>query len=242
MSNNLPYSALGGVFEYLNDDCGYEQWSQYLIKKLAAEGSFESGLDVGCGNGWFTRAFAKAGYRVTGMDISPQMLTKAVELTKKEGLDVRFFRGDIRRLKLDFKPGFITAVNDCINYLSGDELYGAFCSVYKNLIKGGIFIFDISSAYKLKNVLANNTFAEDRENAAYMWFNTLHSDCVEMDITLFLKQSDGKFIRLDERHTQYIHEKNFVVSELERAGFSVRTEGHLGLDENQRINFICKKY
>lgn len=242
MSNNAPYSALGGVFEYLNDDCGYEQWSQYLIKKLEEAGSFKSGLDIGCGNGWFTRAFAKAGYAVIGMDISPQMLNKAVELAKKEGLGIRFFQGDIRRLKLDFKPDFITAVNDCINYLSGGELYGTFCSVYKSLKKGGAFIFDISSVYKLKNVLANNTFAEDRENAAYMWFNTLYCDRVEMDITLFLKQVDGRFVRLDERHTQYIHEKDFIISELERAGFAVQTEGHLGLDENQRINFICKKY
>lgn len=32
------YSALGGVFEYFNDDCGYDKWSQYLIERINSLG------------------------------------------------------------------------------------------------------------------------------------------------------------------------------------------------------------
>ena len=45
------YSALGRWFEYLNDDCGYEQWSQYLIDTLKNLGAGVQGVDIGCGKG-----------------------------------------------------------------------------------------------------------------------------------------------------------------------------------------------
>ena len=85
------YSALGGAFEYLNDDCGYEQWSQYLINKLQSFGAGRVGVDIGCGNGYFTRALCKAGYAVTGVDISPQMLNCAVELARKQGPELKLY-------------------------------------------------------------------------------------------------------------------------------------------------------
>ncbi len=236
------YAALGGIFEYLNDDCGYEQWSQYLIKKLRGLGNFKCGADVGCGNGYFTRAFYKAGYEMKGVDVSAEMLSKAVELAAKEGVRAEFLQGDIAKLKLNGKTDFITAVNDCINYVAPQKTDLAFKRVYDALKKGGAFIFDISSEYKLKHILGDNLFAEDRGDVAYMWFNKLFEDRVEMDITLFTKCSDGSYTRADERHTQYIYSENQIVEKLENAGFKVETEGHLGVDKTQRINFICKKF
>ena len=36
MEREAAYAGLADWFEYLNDDCGYENWSQYLIAKLGA--------------------------------------------------------------------------------------------------------------------------------------------------------------------------------------------------------------
>lgn len=238
-----PYSALGGAFEYLNDDCGYEQWSQYLIEKLVFLGvkTGASGADVGCGNGYFTRAFARAGYDVVGVDLSPEMLSRAVELSLKEGIRLEFLQGDIAKLKLNGKRDFITAINDCINYVPKDKLLPAFKRVNANLKSGGAFIFDISTEYKLKEVIGNNLFAEDRGDYTYVWFNELKGDRVDMDITLFTRRGDGLYDRLDEAQTQYIHSQTEVCRALEEAGFSVSFEPHPFGEENQRINFICRK-
>ena len=65
-----------------------------------------------------------------------------------------------------------------------------------------------------------------------------------MDVTLFVRRPDGAFDRLDEQHTQYIHETQDVVDKLENAGFRVlRIEGHLGEEVagSDRVNFICRK-
>lgn len=237
------YTALGSVFEYLNDDCGYEKWSQYLIEKLRSLGIANGarGLDVGCGNGYFTRAFYKAGFDVWGADISPQMLNTAVELARKEGAKIEFLQQDITKLKLESKCDFITAVNDCINYVPKDKLCAAFKKVYAGLKSGGVFIFDISTEHKLKEIIGNNVFCEDREDISYMWFNTLKEDSVEMEITLFSRGADGRYTRLDERQTQYIYGANEILTALKQAGFAVQSEGHLGNDDIKRINFICRK-
>lgn len=38
-------------------------------------------LDLGCGTGWTTRYLAQAGYTVTGVDIAPEAIAKAIECT-----------------------------------------------------------------------------------------------------------------------------------------------------------------
>ena len=235
------YSALGGAFEYFNDDCGYEQWSQYLINKLRALNAGNTGVDIGCGNGYFTRALYKAGFCVTGLDISPQMLSAATELAAKERVKADFLLQDILKLELNFKPDFATAVNDCINYIPPEKLKTAFSRVYKCLKKGGIFIFDISSEQKLRHIVGDNLFARDFDNATLLWFNTLYNDRVEMEITVFTRRADGSYTRADERQTQYIHTEENVTEVLRSVGFSVAAEGHLGGGKEERINFICTK-
>ena len=241
MKNLKSYSAIGGTFEYLNSDCDYQTWSQYLIKTLKELNVGRQGVDVGCGNGYFTRALYKAGYSVKGMDISPEMLSTACELARKEGVGVEFLTGDITKLRLCGKVDFITAVNDCVNYVPQNKLLATFKSVASNLKKGGIFFFDVSTEYKLKNTVGNNLFVKDLERATVIWFNTLIDDRVEMELTLFLLNENGVYIRSDERQTQYIHTEQNVYSALTEAGFAVETQGHLGGSKQERINFICKK-
>ena len=241
MKDLKSYSAIGGVFEYLNSDCDYLKWSQYLINTLKANGAGQEGVDVGCGNGYFTRAFFKAGYSVKGMDISPEMLSTATELARKEGVRAEFLAGDITKLRLCGKVDFITAINDCVNYVPQSKLLYTFKSVYSNLKKGGLFLFDISSENKLKNIVGNNLFAKDLDMATVIWFNSFKGDRVEMDLTLFSLNENGTYNRSDERQTQYVHAESDVISALTEAGFTVKTEGHLGGSKEQRINFICKK-
>src|SRR5262245_55813919 len=45
-------------------------------------------LDLGCGNGYFSRALARLGARVTGIDISPRMIAHAREQEAAEPLGI----------------------------------------------------------------------------------------------------------------------------------------------------------
>lgn len=243
MIKGKAYSALGGVFEYLNNDCGYLQWSQYLIKKLQDSGvAFGAcGVDTGCGNGYFTRALQRAGFDVCGVDISPQMLSSAVELSRREGLKTQYICGDITTFKTAAKVDFVTAVNDCVNYIPPENLLKTFKRAGANLKKGGAFIFDISSEKKLREKVGTNAFADDDENATCLWFTELDGDKVNFDITVFTRRGDGLYERADERQTQYIHGETQILKLLKEAGFSARSEGHLGESKEDRIVFSAVK-
>lgn len=236
------YSALGGWFEYLNRDCGYEEWSQYLIERLKSLNAGLKGVDIGCGNGYFTRALYKAGYDVCGVDISPQMLSVARQKAAREGVRSEFFLGDITKLKLNGKVDFAVAVNDCLNYVPPQKLKTAFTRVYSALNRGGAFLFDVSSEYKIRNIIGENVFCEDGEDISYIWFNRQTEDGVVMELTFFARGADGRYDRFEERHVQYAHGEDSIIAALKAAGFSrISTEGHLGGDKRERINFTAVK-
>lgn len=237
------YAYLAKWFEYLNDDCGYEQWSQYLIDKLAGY-PLSCGLDVGCGGGWFTRAFQKHGYAMTGMDISAEMLDFAQEAAFAQGVRSEYLLGDIAKTKLPMRFDFVTAINDCVNYIPKTKVDAAFKNVRGGLRKGGIFLFDISSVRKFKEKIANTVSADDRDDITYLSFNREEADGVTMDVTLFVKRADGAFERLDETHRQYSYTEEEIAEALARNGFELlEVEGYLGEDKTQsdRIVFLARK-
>ena len=240
---HLAYTGLAEWFEYLNDDCGYENWSQYLIGKLRAY-PLQNGLDVGCGGGWFTRAFSRAGYAMSGMDISPQMLDFAGRKSLQEGVRAEYILGDITAKKPPKRFDFVTAINDCFNYIPKEKLDKALKNVSGALKKGGVFLFDISSPHKFKEKIANTVSADDREDITYLAFNRLEEDRAIMEVTLFIRREDGAFDRKDETHVQYIYTEEEMLSALRRNGFFVcAVEGHLGEDKAQsdRLCFLCQK-
>lgn len=242
-NRQTAYTNLAKWFEQLNDDCGYQQWSQYFIMKLRAY-PFTVGLDIGCGAGWFTRAFARAGYQMTGLDCSPQMLDAAQETALKEGVRGEYILGDITSKKLPRRFDFATAINDCINYIPKDRLNAAFKNVHGALKKDGLFLFDVSSPRKFAEKIANTVCADDREDVTYLAFNRTQGDRVTMDVTLFTRRPDGAFERTDETHVQYIYEEEEIVAALENNGFRVLSvTGHLGEDKTQsdRLFFIAQR-
>lgn len=238
------YDYLADWFEILNDDCDYAKWSQYFIRGLAELEAGKKGLELGCGSGAFSRALAKAGYEMTGADISAPMLSKAAALARDEGLKIPFVQADAAKLKTPERYDFILSPNDCYNYVPQKNLPSAFRRAADCLKKGGIFWLDVSSEYKFREKIANNMFADDREQVTYLSFNRLKEDRVEMDVTLFVRGKDGKFTRYDETHTQYIHTERQILSALDGAGFELlREEGHLGEEKtrSERLNFLCRR-
>jgi 2-polyprenyl-3-methyl-5-hydroxy-6-metoxy-1,4-benzoquinol methylase len=59
-------------------------------------------LDAGCGSGQFALAFATRGARVTGIDLSPEMIRRASEHASARGLPVAWRIGDVTRLSDPF--------------------------------------------------------------------------------------------------------------------------------------------
>lgn len=262
---NAAYDALAEWFEYLNDDCGYEEWSQYLLSLLQNYGACRDVVDLGCGSGYFTRALARAGYCVTGVDISPAMLSAAAERSLKEGLNIPFLQGDASSLVLPHKVDCVVAVNDCFNYVPKEKLLTALRRVNRALKKDGLFFFDVSAPGKLRNLPPVSI--DDREDVTYISFNRVAGEAVTMEVSLFVRENapetaarrggrpqnavgtDGcdaadRYVRRDETHTQYIYDAEEILFSLSLAGFEpLFYSGHLGeeAEGSDRLEFLVRK-
>lgn len=205
-------------------------WAKELVKTLKKYCNKPFGIDVGSGTGYFTRAILNAGYNVIGVEPSLAMLNVAMQ----EG--GTYVKGDIRKLNGFSSLGFVTAVNDVINYLKPSDLEKAFLSVNACLENGGVFIFDYSSKSRLKNVIGENLFGEDTEDFTYMWFNTQKPNGVKMDLVFFIKNQDGTYDREEESFFEYFHELETVKELLIKTGFKL-----LEVIDGDRIQIVAQK-
>lgn len=74
----------------------------FLIKQLQLKGT-EKILDLACGFGRHSLEFARRGYDVTGIDITPVYIDYANEQAKKKNLNAKFICQDIRTITFDTK-------------------------------------------------------------------------------------------------------------------------------------------
>ncbi len=243
---NNQYTALSKFYEKIIYDESYKAWLNYLLSVVKANSQGVKGLDVACGTGIFTRLLKKAGFDVTGVDISVDMLSVAKQKCFEEKLNVKFLNCDMKALKSFEKVDFITVINDGINYLDSSELSKAFKSFYSALKKGGVLLFDVSSEYKLKNVLGNNAFGDDDDELSYLWLNSYNEEASSVDISLSIFERVGNsYLRHSEVQVQYAHRVESLIGKLNEVGFtivSVTDEMGEELKENSsRILFLLKK-
>lgn len=199
-------------------DCDYDKWSQYLYDLIKKHACGNSGVDAGCGSGKITLRLKKAGLNIFGFDKSCGMLNAAVKNCREAAQNIEFLQSDIITFKSNKALDFICCTNDIINYVSKEQINHCFANLYKNLKKGGALLFDISSSYRLENIIANATFSDDTEDVTYIWNNHKSNDNIFMDIIIFERQG-GKYLRFDENHIQYIYTEREIENALKAAGF-----------------------
>lgn len=220
-----PYSILGKYYDDLSYDCDYYKWSQYLynlIKKHFKNDITKiKGVDGACGTARITIYLKKAGLNIYGFDLSKDMLNSAIKNLANEGIDLQLVNANLINFKALKKLDFITISNDGVNYIENGKLTQCFKNIYNNLKKGGLLLFDISSEYKLKEILGNNTFTDYTDDITYIWKNSLDKDNskINMDLTFF-ERKGSKYLRFNENHIQYIYKTAYLKEILENTGFS----------------------
>lgn len=235
------YKYLSSCYDEFMRDVDYDAWA----KKIAGYiGNRKKGVDCGCGSGLITMRLKKMGYDVIGTDLSTEMLERARENFRRENLNITLVRMDSENLVVGNKVDFITAVCDVVNYMKKPEKF--FVRAYNALADDGVLLFDISSKYKLTEIIGNNVFTDSTDNVTYIWSNSLSEkqNKVEMFLTFFVKNKDGSFDKEEENQIQYIYEADDLVEKLRAAGFGkVEYFGFEGKNvaQEERICFAAYK-
>ena len=201
------YTSFAEVYDTFMDNVPYEEWAEYL-SELLQEYDIEDGLvlDLGCGTGSLTEILATKGYDMIGADGSAEMLEIAMEKKAQSGHDILYLLQDMREFELYGTVRAVVSVCDCVNYITDEkELEQVFRLVNNYLDPEGIFIFDFNTEYKYKEILGEQTIAEDREDCSFIWDNYYYEDesMNEYELTLFIKEQDSNLYRkYQEMHYQ----------------------------------------
>lgn len=104
-------------------------------------------LDMGCGTGVHAVAFAQSGAKVSGIDLSHEMLRqarrRADRLEPEVSSRLTFKQADIRDANIHKKFDAITSLFHVLGYMASDEdLSAALQTARRHLRPGGLFLFD----------------------------------------------------------------------------------------------------
>lgn len=217
------YSSFSQVYDLFMDNVPYEDWSRYVTGLLAEYGITDGlVLDLGCGTGKMTRLLADAGYDMIGVDYSEEMLEIARERQDEQNRDdILYLMQDMREFELYGTVRAVISICDSINYiLEEDDLRHVFELVNNYLDPKGVFIFDLNTVYKYRELLGENTISENREESSFIWDNYFYEDEMvnEYDLTLFIREKDNLYRKYEELHYQKAYELEQVKRLLEEAG------------------------
>ena len=199
------YTGFAEVYDVFQDNVPYEEWCSY-VTGLLKEYQVMDGLvlDLGCGTGSLTGLMARSGYDMIGIDNSGEMLQIAMNKRNASGLDILYLLQDMRGFELYGTVKAVISICDSMNYtMEYQELVEVFRLVNNYLDPKGVFIFDLNTEYKYRELLADNTFAEDREESSFIWNNFYDEEdkVNEYDLTLFVKEGE-LYRKFEETHYQ----------------------------------------
>ena len=238
------YTSFAQVYDLFQDNIPYGEWADYL-KSLLNEYGVKDGLvlDLGCGTGSITELLAKAGYDMIGVDNSEDMLEIAMDKRSRSGLDILYLLQDMREFELYGTVKAAVSICDSMNYiLEKEDLVQVFKLVNNYLDPSGIFIFDMNTEYKYTHLLADGTFAENREESSFIWEN--YYDPAEQlnqyDLTLYVRDEDDRYVRFEETHIQKAYALERVLELLEMAG--LKAERIFDSDTGKEVTATTGKF
>ena len=219
------YTSFASVYDMFMDNIPYEEWASYVISLLREEG-IDDGLvlDLGCGTGSLTEILAREGYDMTGIDLSPDMLQIAMEKRMESGRDILYLNQDMREFELYGTVRAIISICDSMNYLlEKKDLVQTLRLANNYLDPGGIFIFDLNTEHKYRDILGQCTIAEDREESSFIWDNNFNEETGinEYNLSLFIQEEEDLYRKYQETHYQKAYSLDEVKAAVKEAGMEL---------------------
>jgi len=151
---------------YSNRDEGEAERNAPAIMELLGVRADARVLDVACGEGRYARALQRRGMRVTGVDLSSELLQEAREKAAQLPGAPQYVRCDIRHLPFMGQFDAAVCMFTSFGYFGGqadDE--AIFGGVARALVPGGRFLLDFLNASQVREGLVAY---EERQDGAYL--------------------------------------------------------------------------
>lgn len=241
------YQKFAAVYDSIMDDSLYDKWTDFSLRHFPK--NKKKLLELACGTGIQSIRFKQAGFDVTGLDLSADMLDLAKKRAQSAHLDIPFIQGNMLDLSSVGKFDLVTCYSDSLCYMEDEVAVGdVFEQVYAHLNSGGTFIFDVHSTYQTDEIFPGYAYHENTENFAMVWdtYRDEASHSIVHELTFFIQDDDGRFARYDEVHEERTYDLLTYDILLEQAGFkTVKVYADFTDDipkeDSKRWFFVAKK-
>ena len=246
----MAYEYLAQCYDQFTEDVDYGRWADYVEKHFArSKLPIRTVLDLACGTGSLTRLLAQRGYEMIGADLSEEMLAQAAEKCRGVGdPEPIFLHQAMEELDLYGTIDACVCCLDSVNYVTrSGKLARAFQRVHTFLMPGGLFLFDINTPDKLRD-LDGQIFLDENEDAYCVWradYSPRRRVCTYgMDI--FQRTEGDLWHRWEEVHEEFAYQPEELEDLLRQAGFrQIKQYGELRMraprEGEGRIFFAARK-
>ncbi|MBQ3040048.1 MAG: class I SAM-dependent methyltransferase [Clostridia bacterium] len=248
------YSQLYSVYDELNESYDYDSLARFLCNTIKENEKTPTSLvlDLACGTGKLTFKLREYGYDMTGIDLSSGMLSKAHEYAINNGIgDVLFLCQDMTEFELYGTVDACVCTLDSINYLTKiSDVKRCFSLVHNYLIPDGIFVFDINTPFRFKEIYGCNDFVLENESSLCAWQNEYNekTKICKFYLSIFKENEDGSYSRYDEIQKEKCYKKTQIEKALLECGFEIitiygDTDKKIAENTDEKWYFVarCKK-
>ena len=211
----MAYGEFAYFYDEFNDDANYDALFHHVLRNLQKYGVQEGIVaDLGCGTGDLSLRLSAAGYDMICVDLSEDMLSVLREKAEGAGIEsLLLLQQDLTKLDLFGTVKGMVSTFDTFNHLGDFAVFKkALARAALFIESGGVFIFDVNTPYKHEQILANNTFVLQAEDARCVWNNRYESALSRTHITITITYTGEK-----NAITESFYEYYFSIEQLKEA-------------------------
>ncbi len=243
------YTSIAPYYDMLMRRVRYRDWMRYIESIIEMHAPYAKNiLDVACGTGNGLLNLRKKYKLYVAFDRSLDMLRVFKSKLKFYEIEPLIFVADVRKIPIKSQSidAAFSIFDSLNNLLSPKDLKKAFGEVFRILKDGGVFIFDMNTTYVLREHWGTKTRIEEDEDLISIWRTRYKNRISELHITLFVKGSDGKYVRVDELHMERGYDIDEVLALLKETGFSnAYAYDHMTFtppkEDSLRVNYVAVK-
>ena len=239
----MAYNEFAYFYDEFNGAADYDALYAHIRRELDAHGVRDGILaDLGCGTGELTLMLTQAGYDMIGIDQSEEMLCVVRDKAEQLGLSGRLLllRQDLLQLDLYGTIRGAVSTFDTFNHIA--DLDRAIANAAFFMEKGGVLLFDMNTPYKHRQVLGENVFTFEEEDARCVWRNHYNEAGGRVEITIEIDYHEtGEHFY--EQFCEYTYPLDAIRAALGRHGFVLESvcdgESFGPLTETSERYFFC---
>lgn len=217
----MAYNEFAYFYDELNGEADYDALYTYIKTELEQQ-DVGSGIvvDLGCGTGDLTLMLAQAGYDMIGIDQSEEMLAVLHDKAQQLGVLPQLLLLHQNIVHLDLYGTVRGAVStfDTFNHIGPKSQFEkAIERTALFLEPGGVFVFDMNTPYKHRQVLGDNQFELETPDVRCKWTNRY--DPEQQTVSIHLELCDAELGETwQESFFEYTYTLEYVATVLEAHG------------------------